>query len=150
LGYYIKEYPEYQSELIVPIFVSGRYNRDMMTTCKAVIDTGSNCSLIEKEWALDELHLAERMIRDSFYQPQKEKVRTEEAQKWDVKVVDLFASVGDPPTRIEGSIEAILVEEVDNRSRGIKIILGMDFLNNMNISYVVGRQGAIFAILQPL
>lgn len=150
MGYYVKEYLQYQTELLVPAFISGRFDRSLTSACKAVIDTGSNCCLIEEDWILDELHLAARIIHDSFYQPQRKKTKMGGTQKEYMQVVDLFVAIGNPPTRIEGLIEAVLVEEVDHRSRGIKAILGMDFLNTMNITYIAGRQGSIFGLLQGL
>jgi hypothetical protein len=149
LGFYVKEFSDWPTELIVPVFVSGKFTKDMMAPCKAVIDTGSNFSQIEEEWMLDELHLVARKVRGTIYRPQIKEVKLEEAQKDDMGVVDIFAAIGNPQTRIEGSAEATICKQIDKRP-GIKIILGMDFLKTISITYITGRQGAILGLLQPL
>jgi hypothetical protein len=149
LGFYIKEFFKHPTELIVPVFVSGKFSKDMFAPCEAVIDPGSNFSLIEEKWMLDELHLVARTVRGTVYQPQVEEVKMVKAQKEDMEVVDIFAAIGNPSTRIEGSAEATVCKQIDKRP-SIKIILGMDFLKTISITYIAGRQGAIFGLLQPL
>jgi len=115
---------------------------------KAVIDTGSDSSYVESSFALTELQLVPfGGIEATILQPGPNgMIRTPSPE-----VVRFFVTIpGDGRKQdIAKPIEAVLMKGLDPDPQ-IKIILGMDFLSDLDMAYFAGPYGATFVISQTL
>lgn len=141
---FTERYPTHPSELIVSVFVSNPFDEQAGSFSDAIIDTGASFSFIEKAFATDELQVVPVMTEEIVTQPIFGSPATEPPEQ-PAEVVRVIVSVGSGREAIQKEIKPALCQSADPRE-GIRVILGMDFLNTLDIMYCSGARGATFAM----
>ena len=137
-------------ELLVPVFVSNpRFIYEAGSLTLAIIYTGANSSFIDKTFATRDLIVMPREVPGTIAQPALYQESPPLEHEDTILVADLDITVQYPAgvEMIRKRIELSLFDVVDLRSE-VKLILGMDFLNSLDMTYFLRPKGAIFTMLE--
>jgi len=128
--------------IVIPVYVWHPANTHVVSSCLAVIDTGSQMSCIDPDLALRELRLPLLGEPMDIFQPSPDG-----GISTSVDGVRLNAAVGHGPHEIRRPTSAALITNLD-RDPKVRLLLGMDFLCDLHMTYGAGPRGALFGIFE--
>jgi hypothetical protein len=143
LEWFFDSRPEW---LVVPVFAENPHDPTVGSQGGALVDSGSSGSYIRRDFAVKELQLL--ALPDVKAEISLPAIRPgEEPQKIESEVFRVQLNFVDKGRPITKSVELIgadglLVEEA-------MVLLGMDFLRNVNFSYFIRPRGTVFRMTEP-
>lgn len=141
---YVGRYFSQPVQLIVPVEASNISSGQQQVTL-AVVDTGAIISYIDPILALDDLDLIPVGRRGQIYRPG---VRVPDDVQESLQFVRLQVTIQfeNRTGEITKPTEAVLQDPIDQRNPQIRLILGMNFLNSLDMAYFAGPSGAFFGL----
>lgn len=139
---YIGRYFRRPVQLIVPVEASDISSGEQMVTL-AVVDTGAVFSYIDPILALNDLNLTPVGLVGQIYRPG---VRVPDNVQERLQSVRLQVTVQNGRGEITKPTVAVLQDPIDQRNPQIRLILGMNFLNSLDMAYFAGPSGAFFGL----